>query len=323
MQIDQLIHLLTLEKEKNFGRASKAVHLTQPALTKSIKRLEEHFEVQIFDRLPKGVYPTSQGKLVIEWARSVLSMRKLLFRDLNYLAGLSRGTLTIGAGPYVADAVIGPFVGAFIKEHPKMEVKILNRPWYELEGMLLSHAADLYIGYVSELYFPDDIEILAKRTESIMWFCRVGHPLLSKKTVSRQDIVSFPFATLSFSAGNEKIFHAPGFAEGFERVLIDYFDLSIKSGGREHFPVSVQCDDLETLRKVVLTSDAISFLPDSAVLNELEERRFVRLPFSVPGLGGIMGIAALRRRTLSPSASAFVEIFREALEEWGGRTGDQ
>jgi len=97
MQIDQLIHLLTLEKEKNFGRASRAVHLTQPALTKSIKRLEEHFEVQIFDRLPRGVYPTPQGKLVIEWAHSVLSMRKLLFRDLNYLAGLSKGTLTIGA----------------------------------------------------------------------------------------------------------------------------------------------------------------------------------------------------------------------------------
>ncbi len=168
MQIDQLVHLLTLEKEKNFGRASQAVHLTQPALTKSIKRLEEHFDVQIFDRLPKGVYPTPQGELVIEWARSVVSMRKLLFRDLNYLAGLSKGTLTIGAGPYVADAVLGPFVGAFIKEHPEMEVKILNRPWYELEGMLLSHAVDLYIGYLSELVYPDEIEILVKRTESVM-----------------------------------------------------------------------------------------------------------------------------------------------------------
>ncbi len=136
--------------------------------------------------------------------------------------------------------------------------------------------------------------------------------------MSRQDIASFPFATPSVSEGDEKIFHAPGLAGGFERVLIDYFDLSIKSGGREHFPVSVQCDDFETLRKVVLTSDAISFLPGSAVLNELEEKRFVRLPFSVPGLGGILGIAALKRRTLSPSASAFVEIFREALEGMGG-----
>jgi len=323
MQIDQLIHLLTLEKEKNFGRASRAVHLTQPALTKSIKRLEEHFEVQIFDRLPRGVYPTPQGKLVIEWARSVLSMRKLLFRDLNYLAGLSKGTLTIGAGPYVADAVIGPFVGAFIKEHPEMEVKILNRPWYELEGMLLSHAVDLYIGYVAELDFPDEIEILAKRTESIMWFCRAGHPLLAKKTVSRQDIASFPFATPSVSEGDEKIYRASGFAGEFERVLIDYFDLSIKSGGREHFPVSVQCDDFETLRKVVLTSDAISFLPGSAVLNELEEKRFVRLPFSVPGLGGILGIAALKRRTLSPSAAAFAEIFKDALEGMGGNAGNR
>jgi len=318
MQIDQLIHLLTLEQEGNFGRASRAVHLTQPALTKSIKRLEEHFDVQIFDRLPRGVYPTPQGKLVIEWARSVLSMRKLLIRDLNYLAGLAKGTLTIGAGPYVADAVIGPFVGAFIKEHPGMEVKILNRPWYELEGMLLAHAADLYIGYVAELDFPDEIEILAKRTESIMWFCRAGHPLLSKKAVSRQDIASFPIATPSISEGDEKIFHAPDFVGGFERVLIDYFDLSIKSGGREHFPVSVQCNDLETLRKIVLTSDAISFLPDSAVLNELEEKRFARLPFSVPGLGGIIGIAALKRRTLSPSATAFVEIFRKALQGMGG-----
>jgi len=317
MQIDQLVHLLTLEKEKNFGRASRAVHLTQPALTKSIKRLEEHFEVQIFDRLPRGVYPTPQGELVIEWARSVLSTRKLLFRDLNYLAGLSRGTLTIGAGPYVADAVIGPFVGAFIDEHPGMEVKILNRPWHELEGMLLSRTVDLSFGYVVEQAYPDEIEVLAKRKDPIMWFCRIGHPLLSKKTVSRKDVAAFPFAAPSLSEGIEKILLVPGFAEGFERVLIDHFDHAIKGGGRERFPISVQCDDLETLRKVVLTSDSISFLPDSAVLDDIEKGRFARLPYSVEGLQLTIGIAALKRRTLSPSASAFVEIFREALEGMG------
>jgi DNA-binding transcriptional LysR family regulator len=318
MQIDQLIHLLTLEKEKNFGRASKAVHLTQPALTKSIKRLEEHFEVQIFDRLPRGVYPTPQGELVIEWARSVLSTRKLLFRDLNFLAGLSKGTLTIGAGPYVADAVIGPFVGAFINQYPGMEVKILSRPWYELEGMLLSRAVDLSIGYVAELDYPDEIEILEKRQDPIMWFCRVGHPLLLKKAVNRQDVADFPLAAPSLSEGIEKTLLVPGFAEGLERDLIDHFGLAIKGGGRERFPISIQCDDLETLRKVVLTSDSISFLPDSAVLDDFEKGRFARLPFSVEGLQVTIGIAALKRRTLSPSATAFVEIFRKALEEMGG-----
>jgi DNA-binding transcriptional LysR family regulator len=317
MQFDQLRHLVALAEERNFGRASRAVHITQPALTKSIQRLEEYFEVHIFDRLPTGVYPTPQGELVIEWARSVLAMRKLLFRDLNYLAGLFRGTLTIGAGPYIADAVIGPFVGAFIDEHPGMQVKILNRPWYELEEMLLSRTVDLSIGYVAELDYPDEIEILATRKDPIMWFCRTGHPLLSKKTVNRQDVTAFPIAAPSLSKGIEKTLMAPAFSEGFEKALIDHFDHSIKGGGRERFPVSVQCDDLETLRKVVLTSDSISFLPDSAVLNDIERGRFARLPFSVEGLQVTIGIAALNRKTLSPSAAAFVEIFREALEEWG------
>ncbi len=319
MQIDQLIHLLTLEKERNFGRASKAVHLTQPALTKSIKRLEEYFEVQIFDRLPRGVFPTPQGDLIIQWARGVLAARKLLFRDLDYLAGLNKGTLAIGAGPYVADSIIGPFVGAFIDAYPAMEVKILNRPWYELEGMLLSRTVDLSIGYLAELSYPDEIEILALRKDSIMWFCRMGHPLLSKKTVTRQDVAAFPIAAPSLSEGIEKTLFTPGFAEGFERVLIDHFDLSTSGGGRERFPISVQCDDLETLRKVVLTSDSISFLPDSAVLDDIEKGRFAPLPFSVKGLQITIGIAALKRRTLSPSAAAFVEIFREALEGMGGK----
>ncbi len=318
MQIDQLVHLLTLEREKNFGRASRAVDLTQPALTKSIKRLEEHFEVQIFDRLPRGVYPTHQGELIIEWARSVLSSKKLLFRDLNFIAGLFKGTLTMGAGPYIADTVIGPFVGAFIDEHPEMEVKILNRPWYELEGMLLSRTVDLSIGYLDELSYPDEIEILAKRKDPIMWFCRIGHPLLSKKTVSSQDVAAFPIAAPSLSEGIEKTLLAPGLAVGLEKVLIDHFDLASMGGGRERFPISVQCDDLETLRKVVLTSDSISFLPDSAVLDDLEKGRFARLPFSVERLHVTIGIAALKRRTLSPSAAAFAEIFMTSLEGMGG-----
>ena len=317
MKIDQLVHILTLEEEKNFGRASRAVHLTQPALTKSIKRVEEHFGVQIFDRLPTGVYPTPQGKLVIQWARSVLATRKLLFRDLNFLAGLSIGTLTIGAGPYIADAVIGPFVGDFIREHPGMKVKILNRPWYELEGMLLSNTVDLSIGYVGELNYPDAVEIIARRKETIMWFCRKGHPLLSREKVTARDIAAYPIALPSLSEGIEKELLAPGFAEGLERAFIDHFDFADVTGGRERFPITVQCDDIQTLREVVLTSDSISVLPGSAILDNIGKGRFARLPFTIEDLQVTISVAALKQRTLSPSAAAFAEIFSKALEEMG------
>jgi DNA-binding transcriptional LysR family regulator len=304
MQVDQLRHLVALAEENNFGRASRAVHITQPALTKSIQRLEEQFGVRIFDRLPRGVHPTPQGQLIIDWARSVLASKKLLKRDLDHIAGLSKGTLTIGAGPYIADAVIGPFVGAFIEQYPGMEVKIMNRPWNELEGMLLAQTVDLSIGYMFELDYPEEIEVLIQRGESIVWYCRPGHPLLSMGAVSREQIASYPMVV-------------PSVPRGIEEIFMDHFGISTREEGKNRFPFAVQCDDLETLRKVVLSSDCIGPLADSALRADFDRGYLARLPFSIEGLTVPIGLACLKRTTLSPSAAAFVEIFREALEEMG------
>ena len=72
IEIRHLHHALALAEHRNFARAAEALHLSQPALTRSIQNLEEKMGLELFERRPKGVDPTDAGQLMLKrFSRSV------------------------------------------------------------------------------------------------------------------------------------------------------------------------------------------------------------------------------------------------------------
>src|SRR3982074_1764810 len=98
----RLTHLIALAEEGSFARAAQRVHLSQPALSRSIQTLEEEIGLRLFDRAARGVAITSAGKLILWRARRVLFETRCLARDVELLKTHEFGQLRAGLGPYAA-----------------------------------------------------------------------------------------------------------------------------------------------------------------------------------------------------------------------------
>ena len=104
LDIRLLTAFLTIVQTGSLGRAAQALHVTQPALSRSIKQLEEKVGVPLFERHSKGMLLTQYGQALLPHARLLQEESALAVKEIDALRGLSKGTVRVGAIASVASA---------------------------------------------------------------------------------------------------------------------------------------------------------------------------------------------------------------------------
>ena len=115
LELQQLRQVLALAEHGSFVRAAAALHISQPALSRSIQNLERRFGSDLFLRSSSGAVPTDLGRLYIERARDVLRMADELDREAVSHGNLRTGRVAVGGGPFPADAVLGRAAAKFCR----------------------------------------------------------------------------------------------------------------------------------------------------------------------------------------------------------------
>lgn len=302
IELRHLRHFVAVAETGSFHGAAKAVHLSQPAVTKSIQRLEGWFGHKLFERGAK-VELTGLGRLLLEQARRTL----LSFDDLQHEAGLyvnaDVGELTVGAGPLMAEGIVGPAVGRLLDRHPRLCVTVQVDNFGQFPERLRERKLDFFIADVSAIESDPDFEIRTIPPQAGIWFCRPGHPLAGKRSVSLREFFSYPIVLPMLPAWLDAWFakHQP------------------KGRRAEPFRPALLCSHFSTLKAVVRHSDAISGAIPAALSQDLREARFVPLALSAPEVRARPGIVWMRGRSLTPPAIALIsEIERLAAEAGHG-----
>lgn len=154
-------HALALGQLRNVARAADALNLTQPTLSRSIATLEDAIGVRLFDRTRKGVEPTAFGRVLLARGEALLGSEAELRREIQLLAGLETGYLTIGAGPYAGEAVVGSVVARLLSAHPRLRMELMTvNPLDVLDGVLAGRF-DVGIADVGER--GDDARLLLRQ----------------------------------------------------------------------------------------------------------------------------------------------------------------
>src|SRR5262245_42483589 len=123
MDVRDLRYIRELAAHGNFGRAAEALDLTQPALTRRVQAVEAELHVQLFNRHSKGVDLTEYGKIVVERAEELLRGVQNVKVEIDRLRGLDVGTVSLGAGPVVAQTrIVGEGIAQLIKKSPGIQV---------------------------------------------------------------------------------------------------------------------------------------------------------------------------------------------------------
>lgn len=299
-EIHQLQHLLAVVEHGGFRRAAEAVHLSQPALTKSIRNLEDAFGTQLLDRRPRAVVPTPFGEIVIERARRILADIDQMKREVDLLKGFESGMLMVGCDPYVARGVIAPALANLVTAHPKLRYEVEVQGWSVLRERLLNRRIDLHVGAAPEIY-GGEVQTIEFVVPPPVYFCRAGHPLTRKRGFPLAELLGYP------RIGNE----AP---PAWTRMYAEVFGLDPDSDEALHFRFA-KSNDWETLKAIVKRTDSVSAGPREVVQEELDSGVLAELDLDLPEIELRVAVAYLRDRVLPPAAEALIEEVRRITAE--------
>jgi len=136
LKLNQLKALVTVAKAGSILEAARLMHVTQPALSKSIRELERELGVPLLVRSAKGAVLSPYGHMIAKRSRAIEKEVEKIFEEVDSLRGELSGRLSIGltppaGGPYVADAV-----DAFRRERPAAQLQLMElRPAQITEGL--------------------------------------------------------------------------------------------------------------------------------------------------------------------------------------------
>ena len=170
---------LALADYRSFARAAKAVHISQPALSRSIQELELRAGTRLFDRTSLGAEPTAAGAVFLEHARDVMSRASDLGREMDLLKGLETGELRIGSGTYPSNMYVDKAVARLLREHPAVKISISNDNWSNLLPLLRKRELDLAIIDAVAAESDTEMHVTRLRTHQGYLVLRSGHPLLA------------------------------------------------------------------------------------------------------------------------------------------------
>lgn len=195
----------TVAKVGNITKASQELLISQPAISKSIKKLEEELGGQLFIRTKRGVFLTEEGKEFYRYISLAMDFINNAENRFNDLIHLETGTIKIGISTTLTKKFLIPFLEKFHKEYPKIEIKIYTNITSSLINMLKNGLIDLVI--LNLPYKGDDKDIEMKEIKKIhdCFIVNKDYEDLTHKKLTLNDLNKYPLV-LQLKGSNTRNF---------------------------------------------------------------------------------------------------------------------
>lgn len=192
MELRQLRQIVMLAETLNFTRAAERLHMAQPPLSASIRKLEEELGVTLFDRLPGGLRLTSIGTLVLQDARLALFHADQVRRTAKEGATGTTGLVRLGFTGSTTYEAVPKVLQAFRTEFPGVAIDILESTTSELLRRIESQSLD-----VALVAYPvlegTTAEVALLKPGKMVVAVRVDSPLAERESISLADLDNQPF----------------------------------------------------------------------------------------------------------------------------------
>lgn len=264
MELRQLELFVAVAEELHFGRAARRIHLSQPALSQQIKRLENELGVVLLARTQRRVELTDVGSAFLEGAKKVLDSAARLESDTRLRAAGQLGLVRIGFVGSALVTLIPRIVVAVRDEYPNIELTLSERKSTELLGSIRDRRFDLAFIYESDAA-PSGITVEQVTEEKLGAAMPEGHRLTRRRSLELADLAGEPLIL-------------------FPRALEpDVYDRLVRRCAAVGFvpTVAQEADNLQTILGLVASGMGIAFATE-AVMEHLQRAGVNYRPFRAP-----------------------------------------
>ncbi len=284
----------------NFRRAAEAVHISQPAFSRRIEKLEEALGVRLLDRTTRRVSLTAVGR---DFARKVEALLDDLDGTLLALRGVAAtrmGEVTIACVPSTVYYYVSQVVQRFRGQFPKIRVKVLDAGANEVLGAVVRGEADFGLNFIGSQ--EAGIDFTPLREERFVAACRRDHPLAKKRRVAWADLAAYDFIAVTQSSGN--------------RLLLDQ-----ALAGLPVRPVPVcEAQHVTTMLGLVEAGLGVAAVPAMAMPGA-DHPLLVSVPLDEPVVTRRVGLIRRSGRSLAPAAQQLYNFFAEMANPAARRRG--
>jgi DNA-binding transcriptional LysR family regulator len=284
--LHQLHAFTTIVSTGSLGRAAAALNVTQPALSRTIKRLEDQIGAPLFERHSKGMHLTDIGGTLLPHALLLQRESEHAAEEINAMRGLAKGTIRVGAIGSIACVVLPAAIDAVLAKWPKLHVQVVEGVWDRLADALVKHEIDLALAVT----VPDTEEIVA--IKDCRWedwsyvVASTSHPLRDKRGLQLADLMDQRWGILPKGT-------AP--YEHMEQVFA--------SNGLGVPNVVVETRSITTLKSLIARSGFFGWMAEP--MYDADRRAGLIDSLPIPGASARRTLTAFRRRMgILPGPSA-------------------
>ncbi len=181
---------------QNITKASEELHISQPAISKAIKNLENGLGGQLFVRTKRGVSLTEEGKEFYNYIRQAMEYISSAEAKFSELINLESGCIKIGISTTLTKEFLLPYLEEFHKLYPKIDIQIVTNIASQLFSKLRNGLIDLIILNLNDKNYGNDIEIMKCKKVQDAFVVNKDYKELLDKEISIKDLNSYPLILL-------------------------------------------------------------------------------------------------------------------------------
>ena len=285
---------LTLVDTLSFRRTAERMHLSQPAVTGVISRIEESLQVKLFDRTTRQVQLTGPGLVFVEQAQRLRSMAEDAVRAVRDVATLQVGQVTLAALPSLAATVVPLAFAQFAQAFPGVQLKLtdtLSGPAFE---MVRAGRVEFALTAANPAYA--DLDYMPLASDLFVLLIPAAHALAQGKgNLTWTEVATLTHISMPLPSS-----------------VRQYADAAFLEH-RIRFEPAYELEHLATIKSLVAAGLGVAALPELAANVGLDQG-IVRRALTEPNIRRPIGLVTRRGRSLSPAASAMVEYLKAQMK---------
>jgi LysR family transcriptional regulator, low CO2-responsive transcriptional regulator len=295
MNFTHLAAFFSVVETGSVTAASERLHVSQPALTREIRELEERVGVPLFDRLPRGMQPTEAGRLLAGYAAQIFALADAAETALDEFSGLTRGHLGLAASRTIGVYLLPAVLDEFRRQYPGITVDLAVSNTEHVEETVLAHERQL--GLIEGPYDASVFDAAVIGRDELIAVAGPGHPLTRKRRVGAAEV-----------GKAELVMREPG--SGTRMVIEEAY-------GRHGYQLSpkLSLGSPEAIKRMLRLGNTVAWVSRQTVADELAAGVLVQLPVHDLTIGRDLNMIWRNARALSPSARAFRTLASQMFEQ--------
>lgn len=295
---------LEVARQRSVVKAADELAITQPAVSKTIRELEDALDVKLFDRSKRGNTLTKFGEVFLRYAGASVTALRQGVDSIGQARMRGESHISVGVLPTVAARVLPAAVRRFKEDGVETTISLVTGPNVFLLGQLRVGELDLVVGRLAEPQHMTGLTFTHLYSERVVFAVRAGHPLLSDPAPDLKRMGEF---TVLLPTENS--------------IIRPYVDKFLIGHGLATIPDRIETVSHAFSRVYTQETDAIWIISHGVVARELDAGTLVALDVDTSEAVGAVGLTSRTDTAPSPHVQMFMNAVQDVTKPFQDQIG--